>query len=1538
MKVFVLVSVVLINLVPVHSDQTDFNHINSDGSFAFGLKNSDTPGGHYHTASGNPKTIVRGRYGSRQPDTGRVEETVYTAGPRGFRARGPKIHRKQSLSQVQRGPIGTPEDPLADPYDDPSYDFQFKTRNYQRREGSDSNGRVNGLYTYIDDVGEKHSVRYSAGSGTGYEVANPVPDAPNTIAYESPLYKTHKQVRGKVAFESGPSGSGQYKLLSVGPDQRRAETTGPDGVTRGSYSYLDDKGVQRTVQYIAGAGIGYKVVQSTVGAGTHRLQQPNFGISHVEQSEFGDNNNPAYQTAPSGPASERPGTSAGGYDHVARPSAGGYDGGSSRPTAPGGSYDPPTGPSGAGSNYPDGPKPGIPGYPESSRPTGQGYDEEDFDSKRPTTSSPSLRPPTTDRPTGPSDSSETSREKYPLPNDPTDHDLGGYGEDSIIGLLPPKYDYDAQPGAGSSAPDHDDHDTPSLSGPFDVAISSGPSGPAPYPSFGESAPGTNAYNSNDFSGFPEVTYDQKKLEEDRKKDWRDFAKDSTIIKNVGDWYVGLAPGASVRAHIQNIDLLPYGGRAPSPGDALRRDTQAQAKSDRSGGRKPYDRRLTAKGCAWNLPASYYQGAGGSSGGYFGGRRESVLNNQGPAGANAGSWNGGGVDGGAAGSFPSQGQFGGGVAGGVDRTSGFGGNQWGGGDSRALGRGVAPGGVSTADDNLGAGGTGFQQGGLGGGVGGGSSGAPLGAGSGFGYNSPGNAGGLGSSNQAHQGQFTPHNTNGLASASNGFGGPFGAAGTGFGPGGQYNGNQHPKSYAGGPPAQPWGYGPAAGLGGHGVSRWPWPGVGYVYRVPVAHINPDGSYSFSYYTPHSSREETGHSNGNVEGSYGFQNDGAKHNFSFTAAPDVDLRSSIGDARAGTPNPDEYGPQSVHSRARLPLVPGTPFEGAVDEQTRTADGFPVSVERSQDRDRWPTRSGIDGVGSDVLMQNSEAGNDESSLAVVGLPKASTEASDASQPTTRDQVVRGSTEPKVNYNGGANELDGRLAGFDGTATTARPLGGSVEQVMARPVNDVPSYSNDIDRNGMQYNGGVGTIPVDRSYRFGYQTPDATRQEAADRAGNVRGSFSYNNEAGRNDLQYVAGAGMGFRPTGGSLSVPNGLPGAGSTAGGTTGPRTSEGDLSGPNGQRFGGGGGGGGGGGRAFVDDGRSLSSGNQGAQVDGGLGGAFGGSDTGFGGDGRLTGTGNQGVQLGGAAAPGAGFGSDGRPSTFGSQGPQLGGAFGTGSGAGFGTDGRTPGSGTQFGLGPGTGFGTDARALGSGGVGSGSGNGFGVDGRALGLQPGGGLGTGTGAGFGGDGRPLIFGSQGTQTNRGTGTGGGGFGADGRPLAFGNQGTQGGGAFDTGTGTGFGTGDFGNQGTQSGGGTPSGAAFGADGRRFGLGNQGTPFGAGGTGSTFGSSDGRSFGFGNQGRQGFSTADRGNQGTTHNPVTRSPSAGAFNGSARSGLSPVDAVQRGLPATSASSNVDAEESSTVNGDDLEQTTTFGGYGDISSTGLFTNANRRLIQ
>lgn len=126
-----------------------------------------------------------------------------------YRARGPNIHRKQNLSQVPRSPVGSPDDPLADPYDDPSYKFQFKTKKQSRSEESDSLGRVQGQYIYVDDVGEKHGVNYKAGANTGFEVENGVPDSPSNVRYNTPLYRSEPTARGRITFERGPDR--QYK-------------------------------------------------------------------------------------------------------------------------------------------------------------------------------------------------------------------------------------------------------------------------------------------------------------------------------------------------------------------------------------------------------------------------------------------------------------------------------------------------------------------------------------------------------------------------------------------------------------------------------------------------------------------------------------------------------------------------------------------------------------------------------------------------------------------------------------------------------------------------------------------------------------------------------------------------------------------------------------------------------------------------------------------------------------------------------------------------------------------------------------------------------------------------------------------------------------------------------------------------------------------------------------------------------------------------------------------------------------------------------
>uniref|UniRef100_A0A182NIH2 Uncharacterized protein n=1 Tax=Anopheles dirus TaxID=7168 RepID=A0A182NIH2_9DIPT len=68
-----------------------------------------------------------------------------------------------------------------------------------------------------------------------------------------------------------------------------------------------------------------------------------------------------------------------------------------------------------------------------------------------------------------------------------------------------------------------------------------------------------------------------------------------------------------------------------------------------------------------------------------------------------------------------------------------------------------------------------------------------------------------------------------------------------------------------------------------------------------------------------------------------------------------------------------------------------------------------------------------------------------------------------------------------------------------------------------------------------------------------------------------------------------------------------------------------------------------------------------------------------------------------------------------------------------------------------------------------------------------------------------------------------------------------------------------------------------------------------------------------------------------------SFNGSPRSGLNGSGRWNNFNRDAAVSENDDTEASTAVNDED-EQTTTFGGYGDVSGAGFPTNANRRLGQ
>lgn len=385
-------------------------------------------------------------------------------------------------------------------------------------------------------------------------MTNSVPDNPIEVGYTGPLYKAPPDTRGKMTVQRGPDGT--YKLLAAGPDHRRAESRSPDGLVRGTYSFLDDKGIQRTVEYIAGAGIGYRVVKNRVGPGTHvndqvldfRLNDASFKLAN----DFGTGANGGGLSINGGgntgvnPSGDSSGVSDVGAGAGRRGNKGRGGGG-----AGGGG-------GGAGTNR---------DYVRTSTnrvdaPDENNDDEEIYDAASDTNARNSGAVAKNKGKANQKNGGSKDRD-YMLER--------GQSKVNTKSRNPTNGGNKRKPNRGSAA------STPSRNRPGNSA-SSGDSKGYHYdsPSFSNT---NNNYDvsDDDFASAlpPLVTANHKILEIDRERDWVDRHRDSTIIKNIGKWYVGLPPGHSVRAHVQNIDILPlHGRRVLSPSEALLQDELA----------------------------------------------------------------------------------------------------------------------------------------------------------------------------------------------------------------------------------------------------------------------------------------------------------------------------------------------------------------------------------------------------------------------------------------------------------------------------------------------------------------------------------------------------------------------------------------------------------------------------------------------------------------------------------------------------------------------------------------------------------------------------------------------------------------------------------------------------------------------------------------------------------------------------------------------------------------------------------------------------
>lgn len=440
-------------------------------------------------------------------------------------------------------------DTYHDPNEDPSYKFNLKTPTYTRGEAADSKGTVNGAFSFVDDVGKRHDVQYEAGSKTGFHVKTPFPDSDpfGGIFYQGPN-KPGSPPRGHVAIVR--SNDGAYKFTSSGPDQQRTEVSDSANRVRGSYTYIDDKGVQRTVQYIAGPNIGYKVIRKGAGpiySSVFPYTSPEFINPTLNDGVLPNINALPSSTVPPSFGSDL-------FD----PPANNFDLGLPKPDASGGNLF-------GGSNdfLSPGDKPNLNPFSTSTF-------APDLPTEKPNYSYGSQTP------------QKPYYQAYKPPK-PADNDFlspgGNAFQPSYGSQSKPQDDFfaDSKPGYDSSGND-------GFSRPFSGSGGYG-SGSGGYgSSSGGYGSGSGGYGSgsggygSSSGGYgpnrkPSNAYiypkPDKAFNEEPNRDYTNQVNDNRYSGSTKN-FLGLPPGFAVRAHVQSLDILPYGSKIPPPDEALQR--------------------------------------------------------------------------------------------------------------------------------------------------------------------------------------------------------------------------------------------------------------------------------------------------------------------------------------------------------------------------------------------------------------------------------------------------------------------------------------------------------------------------------------------------------------------------------------------------------------------------------------------------------------------------------------------------------------------------------------------------------------------------------------------------------------------------------------------------------------------------------------------------------------------------------------------------------------------------------------------------------
>lgn len=287
--------------------RSQFYVLHGDGTYKYGY---DTGEGAYESARSQSVNEVDGQFGYRDPDGNNIH-LQYQAGQEGFVPTGahlPQPHPDFAAAHAEARARPPFRDPLADSNTDASYDFQYAEGGQARSEQSDSQGNIQGSYTYTDEEGRTRTYTYTAGRETGFVVqGDDLPQAPlapgqtpaatqlsasgrrpsssafrSTPSFPSQVSRTpsapsssfrssttshaaSQAFSGARASSSGTYSSqasgirpdGSYSFSYDAGDHSRSESADSDLNVEGQFSFVADDGVRRRVDYEAGRDTGF---------------------------------------------------------------------------------------------------------------------------------------------------------------------------------------------------------------------------------------------------------------------------------------------------------------------------------------------------------------------------------------------------------------------------------------------------------------------------------------------------------------------------------------------------------------------------------------------------------------------------------------------------------------------------------------------------------------------------------------------------------------------------------------------------------------------------------------------------------------------------------------------------------------------------------------------------------------------------------------------------------------------------------------------------------------------------------------------------------------------------------------------------------------------------------------------------------------------------------------------------------------------------------------------------------------------------------